>query len=82
MYIVLTAFFPKNNDITQGGITKMVSLVCVERMVKATKDSYKRVYKDDGSYYYPKIPANKLQSKGEEYFQGCEITVMRAMINI
>ena len=52
----------------------MVSLVRVGKMVKATKDSYKRVYKDDGSYHYPKIPVNKLRSKGEEYFQSCEIT--------
>ena len=43
---------------TQGGITKMVSLVNIGKMVKATKDSYKRVYKDDGSYHYPKIPVN------------------------
>ena len=52
----------------------MVSLVRVGKMVKATKDSYKRVYKDDGSYHYPKIAVNKLRSKGDEYFQSCEIT--------
>ena len=74
MYIVLTTFFPHNNDMTQGGISKIVSLVRVGKMVKAAKDSYKRVYKADGSYHCPKIPVNKLRSKGEEYFQSCEIT--------
>ena len=59
---------------TQGCITKMVSLVHVGKIVKATKDSHKHVYNNDGSYHYPKIPANEVQSKGEEYFQGCEIT--------
>ena len=43
-------------------------------MVKATKDYYKRVYRDNGTYHYPKIAANKLLTKGVEYFQAVEIT--------
>ena len=43
-------------------------------MVKATKDSYKKVYRDNGTYHYPKIAANKLRTKGVEYFKAVEIT--------
>ena len=42
-------------------------------MVKATKDSYKRVYKPDGTYSYPKVPANLLRKKDQEYFENWEI---------
>jgi hypothetical protein len=43
-------------------------------MQKAKKDSYKRVYQEDGTYHYPKIPENKLRMKGEMYFESMEIT--------
>ena len=43
-------------------------------MAKATKDSYNRVYTDDSTYHYLEVPANNLQTKGEEYFQAVEIT--------
>ena len=43
-------------------------------MAKAKKDSYKRVYKSDGTYTYPRIEANISRREGEEYFQCCELT--------
>jgi hypothetical protein len=45
-------------------------------MVAAERDTYKRVYATDGSgtYTYPKTPANRLRVKGQEYFEGMEIT--------
>lgn len=43
-------------------------------MVKAKKNSYKRVYRDDGTYHYPTDPNNILRKKGEEYFENWEIT--------
>lgn len=43
-------------------------------MVPAEKDTYRRVYRADGSYHYPKLPENILQKKGQEYFKGMEIT--------
>jgi hypothetical protein len=43
-------------------------------MVTASKDSYKRVYRDDGSFHYPKIPANLLRNKGDLYFKTVKLT--------
>ena len=75
MYIVVTAYVLRDrNDITKGGTAIPVSLVRVGKMVTATKDSYKRVYRDDGSYHYPKRPENLLRRAGEEYFKPCELT--------
>jgi hypothetical protein len=61
MNIVCTAFVLDNNDITRGGKAVPVACVRVGRMVTASKDSYKQVYRDDGSFHYPKIPANLLR---------------------
>ena len=60
MYVVVTAFVPIENDINKGGITIPVACVRVGREVEAQKNSYKRVYKDDGSYHYPPLPPENL----------------------
>ena len=62
------------NDIRRGGKAIPISLVRVGKMVKAKKDSYKRVYKENGSYHYPKLQANLLRKKGELYFASFELT--------
>ena len=75
MYIVVTGYILHDgNDICKGGKVIPIALVRVGKMVKATQDSYKRVYKPDGRYWYPKIPANILRKKGEMYFKSCELT--------
>ena len=45
-------------------------------MVEAKRDTYRRVYKTDGSgtFHYPKVPDNILRKKGTEYFESREIT--------
>ena len=43
-------------------------------MKKANRDSYRRVYKGNGSFYYPKIQSNILRKKGTEYFEAVELT--------
>ena len=55
MYIVVTAYVLNENDITAG--RKAIPIVCVRvgKMEKVIKDLYKRVYKDNGLYAYPKI---------------------------
>ena len=59
MYICVTAFvLTNNNDIRLGGTAVPVSMIRVGKMVCAPKDSYKRVYRPDGSFHYPKIAAN------------------------
>jgi hypothetical protein len=73
MAIASTAFVPHDNDITKGGTAEKLSLTRVGYMKKAAKDSYRRVYHDDGTFTYPKIPENKLRTKGEPYFEPLEI---------
>ena len=44
-------------------------------MVKASRDSYSRFNKDNGSTFtYPKVQENLLREKGTEYFKGVELT--------
>ena len=74
MGIVAVAYAPKQNDWKQGGTPFTVSLVRAGRKVKASRDTYRRVYKDDGSYHYPTIQENLLRKKGELYFKGMEVT--------
>jgi hypothetical protein len=74
MYIVVTAFVLNDNDISKGGVAVPIACIRVGRMVKAQKDSYSRVYRPDGTYYYPRIEASLLRKKGEEYFKKVELT--------
>ena len=74
MYIVVTAYVPIDNDITKGGQAIPVACVRAGRDISAKKDSYKRVYRGDGSYHYPKVPDNLLRRQGESYFQNMDIT--------
>ena len=74
MYIVVTAFVLNGNDISRGGKAIPVACVRVGRMVKAKKDTYKRVYRENNTYHYPKIAENKLRTKGGLYFQEVELT--------
>jgi hypothetical protein len=74
MGIASTAFAPEGNDITKGGRAFRVNLVRVGRMVPAARDTYRRVYRDDGTYHYPQIATNRLRRKGEHYFKSMEIT--------
>ncbi len=74
MVIVSFAFLPHNNDMAAGGVAKRVTCERIGRMAPAKKDTYKRVYKEDGSYHYPKTPNNLLRKKGEMYFESLEVT--------
>ncbi len=46
--------------------------------MQAKKDSYKRVYNDDGTYNYPRVAENIIRKKGEFYFENCEICGSRS----
>ncbi|KAL7573222.1 hypothetical protein ACA910_018873 [Epithemia clementina (nom. ined.)] len=74
MQIASTAFVPRNNNMEAGGEAHFVSLMHIEQMDKAKKDTYKQVYCNDGSYHYPKNAGNGLQVKGQEHFCNMEIT--------
>lgn len=73
MYAAFTAFAPNENDITKGGIPIPVDCVRIGRMLPAKRDSYKRVYKEDGTYHHPQIEANKLRTKGQLYFTSLDL---------
>ena len=74
MAIVAVGFVPKDNDWMKGGDGFTVSLVRAGRKVKASRNTYRRVYRDDGSFHYPALPENILRKKGELYFKSMEIT--------
>ncbi len=74
MGIASTAYAPNGNDFSKGGTSFLVNLVRVGRMMAAARDTYKRVYRDDGTYHYPRIAENRLRIKGNLYFKGMEVT--------
>ena len=73
MYAAFTAFAPNDNDITKGGVPIPVDCVRIGRMLPAKRDSFKRVYKDDGTYHHPHIEANRLRTKGNLYFTSLDL---------
>ena len=74
LLICVMAIVPHDNDLRKGGRTYKLSMARCGGMVTAKKDTYKRVYKNDGSYHYPKIPENRLRVAGQKYFENWEIT--------
>ena len=58
----------------RGGEAKKVSIVRAGRLQPAQKDTYRRVYKDDGTFHYPRILGNLLRRKGDPYFCPMEVT--------
>ena len=75
MYVVCTAFIPhENNDLTKGG--KSIPIACIRcgDLVEAQKDSFQRVYQDDGTFKYPRIDENQLRVEGEVYFKNYDLT--------
>jgi hypothetical protein len=73
MVICSTAILPNNNDISSGGLSFKLSCERVGRLLPAQKDSYKRVYDENGLFAYPKTPTNILRKKGNLYFHPLEI---------
>jgi hypothetical protein len=73
LVICSTAFEPIDNDMEKGGTGHKLSFTRVGRMSIAKRDSYRRVYKPDGGYHYPKDPENQLQKVGDPVWQHLEI---------
>ena len=73
LLICAMAIVPHGNNLRKGGKTYKLSMARCGGMVEAKKDTYKRVYNDDGTYYYPKIPENQLRHAGQFYFENWEI---------
>ena len=70
MFIVVNGFVPKDNNLLgNGGRSIKVSCVPVGDYEQAKRDSYKRVYDDEGRFTYPKIPENLERRKGQYYWK-------------
>ena len=74
LVIVSTGFLPYDNDMEKGGVGVKFAPTRAGGMVKAKKDSFSRVYREDGSYHMPPILSNRLRVKGTSYFENWEIT--------
>ena len=69
-----TGFLPFENDFVKGGRGVKIHMQRAGGWISAERDTYRRVYRDDGTYYYPPIPENRLRVAGQQYFQNWEIT--------
>ena len=74
LYVVVTAFVPNDNDMTKGGKAIPISCIRCGEVRTAKENTYKRVYKKNGKFHYPKIEGNEKMLKGEQYFKPFELT--------
>ena len=75
MYVVCTAFIPhKNNDLTKEGKTVPIACIRCGDLFEAEKDSFTRVYQEDGTFKYPRIDENQKRVKGKLYFKPMDLT--------
>jgi hypothetical protein len=74
MGIASTAFAPEGNGFAKGGLAFLVNLVHVGRVAPAARGTRKRIHRADGTHRCPKIPANRLQKKGDLCFKFMETT--------
>ena len=51
-----------------------VYIIRFGKMVKLDNDKFKRVYRDNGTYYYSRILENQIWKMEELYFMSCELT--------
>ena len=77
LVICAIAYAPTGNDPRSGGWGYKLLMSRAGGKVKAKKNTYKRVYKDDGTFHYPQIEENLIREKGKEYFENWEITGSR-----
>ena len=69
IFVVINGFIPEDNDIMgNGGRSIKVSCVPVGDYEEAKRDSYKRVYDDEGGFTYPHIHQNIERQKGKLYW--------------
>ena len=74
MYIVVTAFVPNENDMTKGGKAIPISCIRCGELKTIEKTTYKRVYRDNGTYHYPHIPGNESKWEGTPHFKNYDLT--------
>ena len=65
--LCVCTYVPHNNDPRAGGRAAKLTMTRAGGMVQAKKDSFGRVYNDDGTISYPPVPENRLREKGKYY---------------
>ena len=55
MYIDITGYEVRNNDMANGERGFSVAIISAGVIVKADKDTFKRMYREDETYYYHRI---------------------------
>ena len=63
MVICAAAFVPHKNNFWLGGEGQKIAFTRCGGKGVAQKNTYKRVYNDDGSYTHPKISKNQLRKR-------------------
>ena len=72
MAVAVSGFIPTGGDITAGGHAVKIAFERVGRMAPAVRDSFRRVYSEDGkSFTYT---GDRLREKGQLYWKNLEIT--------
>ena len=64
----------RDYDITNGGRAFPVAIIRVGKMVRVDKYKFKCAYRDDGTYYYPRILENQIRKNGELNFKSFGLT--------
>ena len=65
MFIVVNGFIPHDNNLLGNeGRSVKVSCIPIGDYVQEKRDSYKRVYNDEGNLTYPQISENIERQKG------------------
>jgi hypothetical protein len=72
--IACAGFLPKDNEPRNGGESVLIDITRAGRMEIARRDTYRRVYHENGTYTMPVIPENRLRVRGQPYFVNLEIT--------
>lgn len=75
MVICTTGYIPYEGDPQLGGIALKLGFRRVGGFTIAATDTFKRVYKEDGSYWYPKVAqgGTPARVKGQPYWENWEI---------
>ena len=77
LVICAVGYAPIDNDPRSGGLGYKIQMSRAGGKVKAKKNTYKRVYRPDGTFHYPQIEENLIREKDKEYFDNWEITGSR-----
>ena len=74
MWYVQLSYHMKTMIWRGGGGSIPIACIRCGDLVEAPKDSFQRVYLDDGTFKYLHIDENQLRVEGKLYFKNCDLT--------